>query len=76
MKSPFTGKEMKVVYENRTWNFRGEQYEYVHAAWLCADTGEKFTTDDLDDAGFAQVTNQYRAKYGIPFTDEIVAVRE
>ena len=76
MKSPFTGKEMKVVYENRTWNFRGEKYEYIHAAWLCADTREKFTTDELDDAGFAQVTNQYRTKYGIPFTDEIVAIRE
>lgn len=76
MKSPFTGKEMTLVYEKRTWNFRGEQYEYVHAAWLCVDTGEKFTTDELDDADFVQVTNQYRAKYGIPFTDEIVAVRE
>lgn len=46
MKSPFTGKEMKVVYELRTWNFRGEQYEYMHTAWLCEDTGEKFTTWD------------------------------
>lgn len=63
MKSPFTGKEMKVVYELRTWNFRGEQYEYMHTAWLCEDTGEKFTTDELADAGFAQVINQYREKY-------------
>lgn len=75
MKSPFTGKEMKIVYEDRTWNFRGEEYKYTHAAWLCADTGEQFTTDDMDDAGYMQVTNQYRAKYGIPYTDEIVAVR-
>ena len=64
MKSPFTGKEMTLVYEKRTWNFRGEQYEYVHAAWLCVDTGEKFTTDELADTGFAQVINQYREKYG------------
>lgn len=75
MKSPFTGKEMQIVYEKRIWNFRGEPYEYVHTAWLCADSGEKFTTDEADDAGFLQVTNQYRIKYGIPFTDEIVAVR-
>lgn len=75
MKSPFTGKEMKIVYEDRTWNFRGEEYKYTHAAWLCADTGEQFTTDDMDDAGYMQVTNQYRAKYGIPYTDEIVSVR-
>ena len=76
MKSPFTGKEMKKVYEKRTWKFRGEQYEYVHAAWQCEDTGELFTTDETDDLGFIQVTNQYRVRYGIPFTDEIVSVRK
>ena len=76
MKSPFTGKEMKPVYEKRTWKFRGEQYEYMHKAWLCEDSGERFTDDESDMAGFVQVTNQYRAKYGIPFTDEIIAVRD
>jgi uncharacterized phage-associated protein len=76
MKSPFTGKEMKRVYERRTWNFRGEQYEYEHIAWLCEDSGEQFTDDESDTAGFIQVTNQYRAKYGIPYTDEIIAVRQ
>lgn len=76
MKSPFTGKDMKRVYEKRTWNFRGEQYEYEHMAWLCEDTGEQFTDDESDTAGFIQVTNQYRAKYGIPYTDEIIAVRQ
>ena len=76
MKSPYTGKEMDKVYEKRTWKFRGEEYEYVHAAWLCADSGEMFTTDEMDDAGYVQVVNQYRAKYGIPFTDEIIDVRK
>ena len=76
MQSPFTGKEMKRVYEKRTWNFRGEQYEYEHIAWLCEDSGEQFTDDESDTAGFVQVTNQYRAKYGIPYTDEIIAVRQ
>ena len=76
MRSPFTGKKMSMVYETRTWDFRGESYEYIHATWLCADTGEKFTTDETDNAGYLQVTNQYRVKYGIPFTDEIVAIRE
>ena len=76
MKSPFTGKEMKRVYEKRIWIFRGEQYEYEHTAWLCEDTGEQFTTTESDTAGFVQVTNQYRAKYGIPYTDEIIDVRK
>ena len=76
MKSPFTGKEMTLVYEQRTWNFRGEEYKYTHASWLCIDSGEHFTTDETDNAAFAQVTNQYRAKYGIPFTDEIIQIRK
>ena len=67
---------MKRVCEKRTWEFRGEKYEYIYTAWQCEDTGELFTTDETDDIGFIQVTNQYRVKYGIPFTDEIVAVRE
>ena len=58
MKSPLTGKEMKLVYEKRTSNFRGEQYEFEHTAWLCEDTGEQFTTDETDTAAFVQVTNQ------------------
>jgi uncharacterized phage-associated protein len=42
---------------------------------LSPDTREQFTTNESDDAGFQQVTNQYRVKYGIPFTDEIIATR-
>lgn len=76
MKSPLTGKEMELVYEQRTWIFRGEEYQYTHASWLCLDSGEKFTTDETDNAAFSQVTNQYRVKYGIPFTDEIIQIRK
>lgn len=75
MLSPYTGKEMKLVYEPRTWNFRGEMYDYIHTSYKCEETGELFTTCESDDAGFLQVTNQYRAKYGIPYTDEIIAIR-
>ena len=76
MKSPFTGKEMKRIHETRIWKFRGEEYSYIHTAWLCEDSGEQFTDDKSDMAGFVQVTNQYREKYGIPYTDEIVAIRK
>lgn len=75
MKSPFTGKEMKRIFEKRVWKFRGEEFEYYHTAWQCEDTGEQFTSDESDTAGYMQVTNQYREKYGIPYTDEIVSLR-
>lgn len=45
MKSPFTGKEMRRIYEMRLWKFRGEEYPYMHTAWLCEDSGEQFTDD-------------------------------
>ena len=76
MKSPFTGKEMKRIHESRIWKFRGEEYRYIHTAWLCEESGEQFTDDKSDMTGFVQVTNQYREKYGIPYTDEIVAIRK
>ena len=76
MKSPFTGKEMTRTWEKRTWDFRGEKFEFMHMAWLCEDTGESFTTDQSDTASYIQVTNQYRAKYGIPYTDEIISIRK
>lgn len=76
MKSPFTGKEMKPRYEKRSWKFRGDEYEYIHTSWICEDSGESFTTDESDMVSFLQVTNQYRDRYGIPYQDEIVAIRE
>ena len=75
MKSPFTGKEMKQVRQQRMWKFRGEEFPYNHIAYLCEDTGELFTTDETDDQGYEQVTKQYRAKYGIPGVEEIQALR-
>ena len=76
MQSPYTGKEMSFVFEKRTWCFRGEEFDYMHASWFCVDSGESFTTDETDDAAFIQVTNKYRAKYGIPYTDEIISLRK
>ncbi len=75
MKGPFTGKVMTRVFEERTWKFRGEEYLYIHTSWRFEDTGELFTDDESDTAGFVRVTNQYREKYGIPYTDEIVHTR-
>lgn len=76
MKSPYTGKEMKLIHEPRLWKFRGEDYLYMHTAWLCEDSGEQFTDDASDTAGYIQVTNQYRELYGVPYTDEIIAIRK
>ena len=67
---------MRVIYEDDTWEFRGDKYPYVHIAFRDDETGDQFTTTESDTVCYAQVTNQYRAKYGVPYTDEIIALRE
>jgi len=74
--SPFSGKPMRVIYENDTWDFRGEEFPYVRIAFRDDENNEQFTTTESDTVCYEQVTNQYRAKYGIPYTDEIIAVRQ
>ena len=48
----------------------------MYHSYLCADSREQFTNDDLDHINQIQVYNQYREKYGIPFPEEIHAIRK
>lgn len=74
--SPYSGKPMRVVYEPDTWEMRGEVYPYIHIAFRDDENGEQFTTTESDTVCFEQVANQYRERHGIPYVDEIVALRE
>lgn len=73
--SPITGKPMRVVYEPESETYRGEKYDFIYISF-CDDEGESYTTTESDGIWLSQVTNQYRAKHGIPYTDEIIALRE
>lgn len=76
MKSPFTGGEVRIEKKMSEAKFRGEKFSYIHHSYICVDTGENFTDTIFDNINTAQVYNQYRVKYGIPFTDEIIAIRK
>jgi putative zinc finger/helix-turn-helix YgiT family protein len=76
MKSPITGKEMKLTKERRSIDFRKETFEIVFHYYKCEDSGEQFTTTALDEVNMNQVYNQYRDKFNIPFPDEIIRIRE
>ncbi len=76
MKSPITGKEMKLIRERRAMDFRKETFEIVFHYYKCEDSGEQFTNTPLDEVNINQVYNQYRDKYNIPFPDEILRIRE
>ena len=76
MTSPFTGGVAVLQHEPSTLVFRKETFRYVHQFYECQDSHERFTTSELDEANLAQVYNQYRAKYGIPFPEEIKRIRQ
>lgn len=56
--------------------FRKEVFDVVAHFYVCEDCGEEFTTNEADEITLVQAYNQYRAKHGIPFPDEIRATRE
>ena len=76
MKSPFTGSDVILCYEESELTFRKEKFQYVHLSYECNDTKERFTTTELDEVNIGQVYNQYRVKYGIPFPEEIRSMRQ
>lgn len=55
MKSPITGKDMKLMSEKRTLKYKGKEFTVDYEFWLCEDSGEKFTTDELDDKNLAEL---------------------
>ena len=56
--------------------FRKEPFQVMYHTWVDHETGEEFTTSELDELNLAQVHNQYRSKHSIPFVDEIRMIRE
>lgn len=76
MKSPITGKEMKLNKERRSMDFRKETFEIVFHYYKCEDSEEQFTTTSMDEVNMNQVYNQYRDRFNIPFPDQIIRIRE
>lgn len=76
MASPLTGGKVKEINTVETHEFRKEKYSVHVRYYICEDTGERFTTTDQDTLLFNDLYSQYRIRHGIPFPDEIQAVRE
>lgn len=60
----------------QSFEFRKESFPIMYHTWVDQETGEEFTTIELDELNQAQVHNQYRSKHSIPFIDEIKKIRE
>lgn len=68
--------DVRLKKQLQSFDFRKESFQIVYHTWVDNENGEEFTTQELDELNQAQVHNQYRSKYGIPFVDEIKMIRE
>jgi len=75
MKSPITGKEMPLKRTLSKLKFRKDEFQFYKHFYHCENSGEHFTTSDLDELNLRQVHNQYRDKHNIPFQNEIKEIR-
>jgi hypothetical protein len=72
MKSPLTGKEMKLMLEPSTLNYRGKQYNVNHHFYLCELSNEQFTTTELDEKNLGELNKQVK----LDFLDQFAATEE
>ena len=75
LRNAITGEPLPVKIFPDTVTFRGKQYKVLNIAFI-DECGEEFTTTESDAIWYNQATAQYRQEHGIPFPDEIRAVRE
>lgn len=74
--SPITGGQMLLKWDLEEIEYRKEKYKVWYPYYECVDTGNRFTTTESDSVWCHQMHQQYCQKYGIPYTDEIIALRE
>lgn len=75
MTSPLTGGSVSLHWETRDMDFRKESFKVTVPYYVCDDTKEQFTTTESDNIWMTQLHNKYCCRHGIPFTDEIIALR-
>lgn len=63
MKSPLTGKEMKLMSEPSTLTYREKEYKVTHHFYLCELTNEEFTTTELDEQNLQELNKQVKLDY-------------
>ena len=63
MKSPLTGREMKLMSEPSTLNYRGKQYNVNHHFYLCELSNEQFTTTELDEKNLGELNKHVKLDF-------------
>jgi len=60
MKSPLSGREMKLMSEPSTLDYKGKTYNVIHHYYLCELTNEQFTTTELDEINLQELNKQVK----------------
>jgi hypothetical protein len=63
MKSPLTGREMKLMSEPSTLDYKGKTYNVIHHYYLCELTNEQFTTTELDEMNLEELNKQFKLDF-------------
>lgn len=58
MKSPLTGKEMKLMSTPSTLIYKDKEYGVTHHFYLCELSNEQFTTTELDQKNLEELYKQ------------------
>jgi hypothetical protein len=58
--SPTTGKEMILLSENKTFIKRGIEIEMQYQFYLCIDSGEKYTTTELEEINLNLLDSEFK----------------
>lgn len=59
MKSPVTGKEMSMTWEENTIRYKDIEVTYMHEAFYDADMNEYWTTTELDEGNLERLKEAY-----------------
>ena len=76
MKSPLSGKEMKLMSEPSTLDYKGKTYNVTHHHYLCELTNEQFTTTELDEMNLRELNKQVKLEFleGFRTTEEKINI--
>jgi hypothetical protein len=63
MKSPLSGREMKLMSEPSTLDYKGKTYNVIHHYYLCELSNEQFTTTELDEQNLQELNKQVKLDF-------------
>lgn len=72
------GKEVetRIITKKEAYDVRGETIEVDARVLVCAECGEEFYSEELDNATLIRVYNEYRRRHKLLLPEEIKKIRE